>query len=846
MISSPFAKNQALSVHRCLNNESSSDKPVGFYRTWVGSSEMFVISENSVGLSDEVFGEKKGKRKRIPVPIGSEVVLRSISTGEFLQLSSVDIEGGGIRNIILGGSDKNVKFRTFQVGKVEQGMNPSWLYGNDFISIASNRNSFSDLEKTSLPQDIVQQENLVISNLLDALMGYSGDIFYYNTSTDNFEILKIDGFDPSFTTLCHRMLPLCENYVRVESYITLRLAHYEYGLISQALASSLDQLMKEYLLLITQLEGLITKGQGQKRMSLQKIWCFLQPSIFTMQTLASVAKQTNKLKGGALLNEIFSMLNYMTDEHSSNLLTHLLRAASKPYFDMLNEWVYFGRLVDTYGEFIIVDNHSNLSDFDSSSWYECYTLRNENVLSIFSSTYKSEANMSLPQKILSIGKYLNVIRKNKCEDMRSLFSGDISKLQLGDGILTIQSKIDSIFDFVAESLQTLIFSKCQLLDRMRCVIKRYFLLHHQGPDFFIQFLDTAESDLLHNVDDISRERINSLLSMAIQSCEGSSIENIASLSLDDRLCCDFAPMSLIDHLDALHSMSGGLNIGVDIDQSTIQGMRGQDDGITMTGMETFMLDYKVESGPLSLIISRKSIANYQLIFRHLFFCKHVERCLFSVWLDHQTIKELMLRRELGMTYCLRQRMLHFLQNFVYYMMFDVIEPQWIELEEKLKASKTIDNILVVHESFQHTVMKECLLTSQTLLKILAKLMSTCLLFSEQMRRFFEDSEIDNEYGESATKERLRRFNLYENRRQKTQKQVALERHKRVESITKRLKVELNKPAYTNMISKFERVFDALLAEFMDELDQHANTHYHSNLSNLCVRLDFNGYYSNRQ
>lgn len=39
--------------------------------------------------------------------------------------------------------------------------------------------------------------------------------------------------------------------------------------------------------------------------------------------------------------------------------------------------------------------------------------------------------------------------------------------------------------------------------------------------------------------------------------------------------------------------------------------------------ETFTLDYKVR-WPLTLILSRKSLAKYQLIFRHLLIFKYVE------------------------------------------------------------------------------------------------------------------------------------------------------------------------------------------------------------------------------
>lgn len=39
--------------------------------------------------------------------------------------------------------------------------------------------------------------------------------------------------------------------------------------------------------------------------------------------------------------------------------------------------------------------------------------------------------------------------------------------------------------------------------------------------------------------------------------------------------------------------------------------------------------------PLSIVVSRKSLTKYQLIFRFLFHCKHVDRQLCGAWQVHQ-------------------------------------------------------------------------------------------------------------------------------------------------------------------------------------------------------------------
>jgi gamma-tubulin complex component 2 len=74
-----------------------------------------------------------------------------------------------------------------------------------------------------------------------------------------------------------------------------------------------------------------------------------------------------------------------------------------------------------------------------------------------------------------------------------------------------------------------------------------------------------------------------------------------------------------------------------------------------TGFGCFTLDYKAQ-WPVSLVLSRKALTQYQLLFRLLFYCKRVRNGLDSAWLWHQSMKELPhVRALLAHTFLLRQR-----------------------------------------------------------------------------------------------------------------------------------------------------------------------------------------------
>lgn len=109
------------------------------------------------------------------------------------------------------------------------------------------------------------------------------------------------------------------------------------------------------------------------------------------------------------------------------------------------------------------------------------------------------------------------------------------------------------------------------------------------------------------------------------------------------------------------------------------------------GWAAFALDYKVE-WPLSIVLSRSALSRYQMLFQHLFFCKHVERRLCNTWLSQQATKELRLGGVFAQWHGLRHRMLHFMQNLTYYMMTEVLEPRWHELEKTISRVKDVDEV----------------------------------------------------------------------------------------------------------------------------------------------------------
>jgi gamma-tubulin complex component 2 len=167
--------------------------------------------------------------------------------------------------------------------------------------------------------------------------------------------------------------------------------------------------------------------------------------------------------------------------------------------------------------------------------------------------------------------------------------------------------------------------------------------------------------------------------------------------------------------------------------------QGAEDDKDIIGYDSLELDYSVPF-PLSLVISRKTVLRYQLIFRHLLSLRHHEDMLVTSWLDQsKTVSwrsrssdrrlEVWKRR----AWNLRSKMLVFVQQLLYFSTAEVIEPNWQSLMDRVngtdgdgsevtvngtkQVNRTVDELMQDHVDFLDTCLKECMLTQSKLLKV---------------------------------------------------------------------------------------------------------------------------------
>eukprot|EP00479_Gromia_sphaerica_P003554 TRINITY_DN1414_c0_g1_i1.p1 TRINITY_DN1414_c0_g1~~TRINITY_DN1414_c0_g1_i1.p1 ORF type:complete len:97 (-),score=12.88 TRINITY_DN1414_c0_g1_i1:258-506(-) len=81
-------------------------------------------------------------------------------------------------------------------------------------------------------------------------------------------------------------------------------------------------------------------------------------------------------------------------------------------------------------------------------------------------------------------------------------------------------------------------------------------------------------------------------------------------------------------------------------------------------------------------------------------------------------------------------MLHFIQNVLFHMLIEVIEPNWHQFESQLRTARTVDGLITLHDKFLMKSLKACLLMNPDHLEQMTVLMNLCSEFSSMMQKLY--------------------------------------------------------------------------------------------------------------
>lgn len=278
-------------------------------------------------------------------------------------------------------------------------------------------------------------------------------------------------------------------------------------------------------------------------------------------------------------------------------------------------------------------------------------------------------------------------------------------------------------------------------------MKNYFFLSQSA--FLTHFMELAGPELRKPAKVAPLVKLQSLLDLALN-MNFSGDEDAYKYKEDVKVT--LAPTGLYDWLFKIVSMGGTTGFGVDENGTGEPGDPTADRDkdkkskkilwnsniphwanarYLVSTIDVLQLDFQVPF-PLSLVLSRKTVLRYQLLFRFLTHLKHIEQNLSQMWIDQKAYVWKVspkgsktgspswhseLEKWRRRVWVLRARMLTVVQQIISYVTMEVLEPNWRNLEAKLGKVTTVDQLLRDHVDFLDTCLKECMLTNAKILKV---------------------------------------------------------------------------------------------------------------------------------
>jgi gamma-tubulin complex component 3 len=465
------------------------------------------------------------------------------------------------------------------------------------------------------------------------------------------------------------------------------------GLVAQSFRSALAKELRAYLGLVATLEGQIRRaltqlsegsahqGVNKAGVTLKRCMIWIREPTMGLRLMSLMVEESKTKKGGELIALIHSFSLNHGDPYVMAFAERLLSDVTRPFYDMLRQWVYDGELADPFGEFfvseqsedeIIEANGNEGKGGATSVWEDKYRLNDKMVPSIITDDFA--------RKVFLIGKTLNFIRYG-CGDAAwvDTYSKEASKeLQYGD-TANLERSIGDAYKTTMARLIDLMGNKFKLFDHLQA-LKQYMLLG--AGDFIAVLMESLSSNLDRPANTQYRHTLTAQLEHAVRNSNAQFDTSDVLRRLDSRM------------LELSHG-----EIGWDV----------------------FTLEYKIDA-PVDVIVTPFGSKQYLKVFNFLWRVKRVEFALGSTWRRCMTGARGVLNEvsdKLGADWkkarCAMAEMVHFVNQLQHYILFEVIESSWIDLQKALKKPEsTLDDMIEAHAKYLNNITRKGLLGSSSI------------------------------------------------------------------------------------------------------------------------------------
>ncbi|XP_068159577.1 gamma-tubulin complex component 3 [Drosophila tropicalis] len=573
---------------------------------------------------------------------------------------------------------------------------PSEIYRYEPTQTDSVDAYTEELNLTNYPENLGKQKNIeamhdVVQNAIYSFTGVEGKYLKRDIVTGRFKLdpLNQDRLTSIECGMLVRLSELGYYHDRVVKFSTISTGFNAMGCMGQAFIALLKEELTQFHGQVAQLHDQLHSvrrkqmiaymnhqvqdyRQQKGELTLMKLLTWQMEPLHRMQWLTKIADACQMKKGGELASVVY---NYLDNGNPMvNRLAHeLLTAICGPLVRMISKWMLEGGISDPCGEFFV----ESLDEVGADRlWHDKFRLR-LHMLPKF-------IPIELAHKILKTGKGINFLRE-VCE-MDEMVKGreKLKKIidnQVSDIFSCVQDSswhaaIETSYQQTSKHVLDIMLGPHKLLDHLHGM-RRYLLLG-QG-DFVNILIENMKEELERLGTEIYAHDLSAMLDAALR---------CTNAQYDDP--------EILNHLDVVVQTPYPGDYGWDI----------------------ISLQYTVE-GPLATMLE-PTMPTYKALFKPLWRMKHMEFLLsMKIWKEQMANAKALrsMHDEIGKA-CYRLHLftsetMHFVHQIQYYVLFEVIECNWVELQKRMQQATALDDILEAHEKFLSAITVGCFVNTMT-------------------------------------------------------------------------------------------------------------------------------------
>ena len=736
-----------------------------------------------------------------------------------------------------------------------------------------------------------EQDKILVSDLLLVMLGFEGKYIkrvVNNTSYKDFKVdFEVEPYldnptcDARYLSMTNLILPMGFYYNYITYFLNVG-TNPETGLVVKGFCDGLKKLLREYILFVNQLEE-FNNNSNNKYLELQQLYWLCQPSLKMLECLYKLCQKCFMIKGGALLNIIYSAYLHENDSQIKHIYKYLLNKSFMPFFNMIKLWVCHGILENEhdYQEFMIFSPKSYIKEKLNDYYHDLFWETKFILNSINIPTFLE----NIAPKILFIGKSYNIIKecgknikcpyenefesfrdivRDEADDINTIIKNNfniykptgiidlsvdnkdninikINNLYISNGlnqmifeterIAQFANLIDKIYKWINDTLKRVLFNEKDLI-LMIHYFKKFYLM--EAGDFYNDFIELNLDLFTSGLGKVAEENKNkdNIIKIPGNINEDESRifkYEITNMTIEDlkKYYANYYKILKTSENDITKITSQLQKI-----DKIINRKKSQEPKENVKVIECIEIEPVIQ-WPLNLIFSKKNIMKYKLLFRHLIRLKFIEKLLYDTFASQQDFKELNIQSKLKDSFFLRDCMLNFIKNLIYYLFNEVIEPNYLQLMKNLNTAKSMEEVINYHDIFLDKCINEGLII-ENLKGKLNEILNCCHYYCHLIFQYNNNIKIKSQ-------EVLQNISM--NRKKEDYKDEYIRKKIKNKEKNYSLKQAFNSVelTYKNLINKLSNAYNNRLKSFLETIKQ-INDNHKTNLANLLIKIDFNNYY----